>query len=136
MRVIAFLAGVCLAANGAAEPLNYDTCEKIQDSREYAHCIASLGSGAEKRAPAPRAEPSPSNGAPASFAPAAQLKPGPEVRQTTKPNGRGAKIAARSAARGYGRTRVVIGPSQRPPQRVATSRRASAKSVSARGKRH
>ena len=45
MRAIARLTGVLLATGAAAEPLNYDFCENIQDSREYAHCIATLGAG-------------------------------------------------------------------------------------------
>ena len=45
MRAILLLTAALLATGAAAEPLNYDSCENIQDSREYAHCIATLGAG-------------------------------------------------------------------------------------------
>ncbi len=54
MRAIARLTAVLLATSAVAEPLNYDSCENIQDSREYAHCIATLGAAGGERRPRPR----------------------------------------------------------------------------------
>jgi hypothetical protein len=118
MRAIARLTGVLLATGAAAEPLNYDSCENIQDSREYAHCIATLGAGgaagkktATPPAPAePAATPQPQAAAPEKEAPA------PKVAVKT----RGGRVVFRAAARGGGRMRAAINPrAQKKPAHAA-----------------
>ena len=118
MRAIACLMGVLLATTAVAEPLNYDSCENIQDSREYAHCIATLGAGGAGRktavpaAPAePAATPQPQAAAPAKEAPAARV-----AAKTT----RGGRAVFHASPRGGGRVRAAVSTgAQKTPARVA-----------------
>lgn len=117
MSAIACLTGVLLATGAVAEPLNYDSCENIQDSREYAHCIATLGAGgagkktATPPAPAePAATPQPQAAAPEKEAPA------PRVAAKTT---RGGRVVFRAAPRG-GRVRAAVSArTQKKPAHVA-----------------
>jgi len=117
MRAIAYLTAVLLATNALAEPLNYDSCEKIADSREYAHCIATLGgAGAGKQTVAP-----PSQAEPAALPPqaAAPEKEAPAPQKAAVKT-RAARVAIRAAPRGGGRVRAQIGARAPRPAHVAT----------------
>jgi len=125
-RAIAHLTAVLLATGAVAEPLNYDSCENIQDSREYAHCIATLGAaGAGKKTAAP----------PAQTEPAAQQQPLPQAaipeKEAPAPRlaaakTRGGRVVMRAAPRAGGRVRAVVstrpekaarGPAEPAPRR-------------------
>ncbi len=120
MRAILFLTAALLATGAAAEPLNYDSCENIQDSREYAHCIATLGAGgaAGKKTAAP----------PAPAEPAATPQPQPQAaapeKEAPAPK-RGGEDARRPGglprrARGGGRVRAAVNTrAQKKPAHAA-----------------
>jgi pyruvate/2-oxoglutarate dehydrogenase complex dihydrolipoamide acyltransferase (E2) component len=124
-RAIAQLTALLLATGAVAEPLNYDSCENIQDSREYAHCIATLGAaGGGKKTAAPPAQAEPAAQQPQAAAPEKET-PAPRVaaRKT-----RGGRVVLRAAPRGGGRVRAVV--SARPQKAV----RGGAKPAASRGK--
>ena len=106
-RAIAHLTGVLLATGAVAEPLNYDSCENIQDSREYAHCIATLGAaGAGKKTAAPpaQAEPAAQQQQPQAAIPEKEA-PAPRLAAAKT---RGGRIVMRAAPRGGGRVRASL----------------------------
>ena len=120
MRAFLLLTAALLATGAAAEPLNYDSCENIQDPREYAHCIATLGAGgaaAKKTAtppapaePAATPQPQPQAAAPEKEAPS------PKVAVKT----RGGRVVFRAAPRGGGRMRAAINTrAQKKPAHAA-----------------
>ncbi|ARN81350.1 hypothetical protein [Methylocystis bryophila] len=112
MRVIAHLTAVLLAATAAAEPLNYDACEGIQDSREYAHCIATLGAAGGKKTAAPPAQAAPAAAQPQAEAPektaATPEKEAPAPRRVAV-RARGGRIVYHAAPRSGGRVHVQVG---------------------------
>jgi hypothetical protein len=125
MRAIANLAAILLATSAVAEPLNYDACENIQDSREYAHCIATLGAaGGGKKTAAPPAQAEPAAQQPQAASPE---KEAPEPRAMVKVRTRGGRVVLRAAPRG-GRVHAQFGGRSQKPAHVA------AKSASRRGK--
>lgn len=109
MRVIAHLTAVLLATNAVADPLNYDACEGIQDSREYAHCIATLGAAGGKKTAAP---PAPAAAQPQAEAPektaATAEKEAPAPRRAAI-RARGGRIVYHAAPRSGGRVHVQVG---------------------------
>ena len=125
-RAIAHLTAVLLATGAVAEPLNYDSCENIQDSREYAHCIATLGAAGEgKKTAAP----------PAQTEPAAQQQPQAAIPEKEAPpprvaaaKTRGGRVVMRAAPRGGGRVRATVSTR---PQKAA---RGAAKPAPRRGR--
>jgi hypothetical protein len=118
MRAIARLTAVLLATSAVAEPLNYDSCENIQDSREYAHCIATLGAAGGKKTAAPPAQAAPAAPQPQAAAPekqaAAPQKEAPAPRKTAART-RGSRVVFRAPPRGGGRVRVRAQFSARKP---------------------
>jgi hypothetical protein len=107
MRAIFHLTGVLLATSAGAEPSNYDACENIQDSREYAHCIATLGGAGGNKTSAPGTQVAP--------APEPQAAP-PETEapapRTVATKVRGRRVVLRAAPSGGGRVRAQIGARQ------------------------
>jgi len=119
MRAIAHLTAVLLATSAVAEPSNYDACENIQDSREYAHCIATLGGAGGKKASAPETQaapaPEPQTASPAPETPASR----PVATRL-----RGGRIVFRAAPRGGGRVRAQLGAHLQKYARVAAAKAA------------
>ncbi len=129
-RAIAHLTGILLATGAVAEPLNYDSCENIQDSREYAHCIATLGAaGAGKKTAAPP----PVQAEPAAQPPqaASPEKEAPEPRLAAKKT-RGGRVVLRPAPRGGGRIRATVSAR---PQKAAHGGGAKTNPRRGRGRR-
>jgi len=123
MRAIAYLTAVLLATNAVGEPLNYDSCEKIQDSREYAHCIATLGGAGGKQTAAPPSQVEPAAPQPQAASPE---KEGPAPRAAVRT--RRGRMVFRATPLGGGRGRPVIGA------RAQKRAHAAAKPAPRRGK--
>jgi hypothetical protein len=114
MRAIAHLTAILLATSAVAEPSNYDACENIQDSREYAHCIATLGGAGGKKVSAPETQ-----AAPAPEPQAARPEPETPAPRTVAAKVRGGRVVFRAAPRGGGRGRAQIGARQQKSAHVA-----------------
>ena len=120
-RAIAQLTAVLLATGAVAEPLNYDSCENIQDTREYAHCIATLGAagGGKKTAAPPPAQAEPDAQPPQAASPEKEA-PAPRVaaRKT-----RGGRVVLRAAPRAGGRVRATVSARPHPGGAKTAARR-------------